>query len=228
MSKKYKKIIVFALFLLFALNINQVTCAIEDNQTPAQTQTVNQKQSKFSWFKNRNKQQANKTQTQEDKVEKRVSKLFHQKKARVEEIELPPVRQGKPNIPFNKIKVMAIEDCVNYALEHNPNLFYTQSRVEAIKTGANQQRANYFPRLMARVSYNHDTTHNQIRSSNDNALGFNAGISEMIWDFGRTTAKINMAKYNYLSAVYDHDFEILNIIYDVKISYYKVLSALAN
>lgn len=219
---KYKKIAVFILFLLFTLNINQYSFAIKDN---SQTQT--QQNKKFSLFKKKTSTQKT-TKPKEDKIQKRVEKLFKHKKGRVEEIELQPVIEGRPKIPFNQLKVMTIEDCVDYALEHNPNLMYSHSRVEAIKTGANQQRANYYPRIFARLNYNHDSIHNKMYTSDNDSAGFNAGISEMIWDFGRTTAKINMAKFNYLSAVYDHDYEILNVIYNVKISYYKVLSALAD
>ena len=50
----------------------------------------------------------------------------------------------------------------------------------------------------------------------------------MIWDFGKTTARINMAKYDTLAAQYDYDYDMLNVVYDVRINYYKVLSALAN
>ena len=37
-----------------------------------------------------------------------------------------------------------------------------------------------------------------------------------------------MAKYDVLSAQYDYDYDVLNVVYDVKINYYKVLMALAN
>ena len=58
---------------------------------------------------------------------------------------------------------------------------------------------------MGRVSYNHNTNHGtRIVNSHENSVGFNVGISEMIWDFGRTTARINMAKYDTLAAEYDH------------------------
>ena len=219
MSKiSYKNAII--VFLVFCFFVNIPSFAIEEDiNTP--------KQKQFLFFKKKNKKENTKP-TKEDKIEKRVSKLFTGKKARVEAIILPPVRQGRPKIPFNQLKVMTIEDCVNYAMEHNPNLFSSKSRVEAVKTGANQQRANYYPRLTARVNYNHDSSNTKLTSTNANSIGFNAGISEMIWDFGRTTAKINMAKFNYLSAVYDYDYDILNVIYNVKINYYKVLSALAS
>ena len=41
------------------------------------------------------------------------------KKAKVTEIQLPAV-QGKPTVPLSRLKVMTIDDCVKYALEHNP------------------------------------------------------------------------------------------------------------
>lgn len=151
------------------------------------------------------------------------------KKNKVEEVKLPPVIQGKPKIPFNQLPVMTIDDCVKYALEHNPNLKVSEERYNAAKTGIGQARSGYAPRLTAGLNYNHN--HNEgtrIVNSHENSLGFNVGISQMIWDFGRTTARINMAKYDTLSAQYDHDYETLNIIYDVRINYYKVLSALAD
>ena len=151
------------------------------------------------------------------------------KKNKVEEIKLPPVIQGKLKIPFKQLPVMTIDDCVKYALEHNPNLRVSEERYNAAKTGIGQARANYAPKLTAGLNYNHN--HNsgtRIINSHENALGFNVGISQMIWDFGRTTARINMAKYDTMSAEYDHDYETLDVIYLVRINYYKVLSALAN
>ena len=37
-----------------------------------------------------------------------------------------------------------------------------------------------------------------------------------------------MAKYDLQSALYDYDYDVLNVVYDVKINYYRVLMALAN
>ena len=124
---------------------------------------------------------------------------------------------------------MTIEDCVDYALSHNPSLKVSEERVKAAKAGIGQARANYAPRLGASLNYNF--IHNsgeRIMNTRDNSLGFNVGISDVIWDFGRTTARINMAKYNTEAAIYDHEAEILAVIYDIKIDYYKVLLALAD
>ncbi len=150
------------------------------------------------------------------------------KKSKVQEINLPPV-QGKPKIPFNQITVLTIDDCVKYALEHNPQLSVSKERIEASRSGIGQARANYAPRFT--VGYNMYHKNNQathVVRSYDNALGFNVGVSDTIWDFGKTTAKINMAKYDTQSAEFDHDYETLEVIYLVRTNYYKVLSALAN
>ena len=147
------------------------------------------------------------------------------KKVTVTEINLPKVTSMR-RLPEN-FSVMSIDDCVNYTIEHNPNLLVAKKRINAAKAGIGESRASYAPRLSARVNYGYNNTVSRVNTSNS-SIGFNVGISEMIWDFGRTTAKINMAKYNTESAQFDYDYELLNVIYDIKIKYYKVLSALAN
>ncbi len=190
----------------------------------------------FSLFgdKNKNKKNADDSANADDNS-KNSAKIAKQKtpkktkKLRVEEIKLPQVTEGRPKIPFNQLSVMTIDDCVEYALSHNPNLFVSNERIKASKSSIGEARSSYAPRLTGRVNYNHDTNNGtRIVNSQNNSIGFNVGISEMIWDFGRTTARINMAKYDTMSAQYDYDFDVLNVVYNVKINYYRVLSALAN
>lgn len=195
-----KKILILSLAVVFSLNS---VFAIEE--VPSKK--------KFNFFK-REKNEVKLKQNKPKRIE-------------VEEIVLPAVISRKH--PPQSISVMTIDDCVQYAIEHNPNLFVASERIKASKAGIGEAKSNYAPRLTARVNYNHnDNNGSRVLNSHQNSLGFNVGISEMIWDFGRTTARINMAKFDTLSAEYDYDYEILNIIYDVKINYYRVLSALAN
>lgn len=195
-----KKLITFC--MVFAVCVQSV-CAIEN--------TVSNK-SKFNFFK-------------KNKNEVKLKK--EPKKARVTEIELPAVFSMRN--PPKHIVTLTMEDCVQYATEHNPNLSVYMEQLNAAKAGIGEARANYAPRLTAKVNYNHlDNRGSRIANTHNNALGFNVGISEMIWDFGRTTAKINMAKYDTLSAQYDYDYELLNVIYNVRTNYHGVLMALAN
>lgn len=236
MNKNIKKILI--LFFSFALLnnfYNYQAKAIEEEKQQTKIQKLNSSiKNKCSFFKIKNKKENIENNekiklTTEQKAAKKAKKLFTSKKSRVNEINLPKVIQGRPEIPFEQIPVMSIEECVNYAIEHNPNLFASKNRISAVKSTVNQAKGNYAPKLTAKVNYNYNSTQTQnTNSSHNNSIGFNAGISEMIWDFGKTTANINMAKYNLLSTQYDYDFDILGVIYDVKINYYKVLSALAS
>lgn len=200
-SKYITKLIIAGCFLMFAIP----AFAIED---------TSQKKSFFSFFK-------------KEKNEVKLEKTKKKKRTEVSEITLPEV--SKTGRPSRNVFVMSIDDCVTYAIAHNPNLQVSEQRIVAAKSGVGQQKANYAPRLTARVGYNHLANNGtRIINSHQDSIGFSAGVSQLIWDFGKTWAKINMAKYDVLSAQYDYDYDLLNVIYDVRINYYKVLMALAN
>lgn len=159
---------------------------------------------------------------------KNIKNNVKTKKNKVKEINLPPV-QGRPKIPFNQIQVMTIDDCVKYALEHNPELNVSLERIEAAKAGIGIARSNYAPRFSVGYNlYHKNNQATQVVRAYDNAMGFNIGVSDTIWDFGRTTAKINMAKFDTQAAQYDYNYVLLEVIYLVRTNYYKVLSALAD
>jgi len=204
LREKYKKILTFVCIGVM-LSASSAYAADNTTQTQPQKRSVLSKL-KF-WNKNPNK-----------KV----------KKAKVTEIQLPPV-QGKPKIPFNQITVMTIDDCVKYALEHNPQLKVSEERIEAARAGIGIARSNYAPRFSVGFNlYHKNNQATQVVRAYDNSMGITAKLSETIWDFGKTTAKIKMAKYDTQAAEYDHGYETLEVIYLVRTNYYKVLSALAD
>ena len=197
-----KKLLTLLLTILISTNN---ILAIENTQ---------EKKSFFNFFK-------------KNKNEIKLEKKQKTKKITITEIQLPKVTS------FNKSKqnylTMSIEECVAYALKHNPNILASEQRIEASKSNVSIQKANFAPRLTSKVNYNHlDNNGTRIANTHNDSLGFNIGISQLIWDFGKTSAKINMSKYNVLSAQYDYDYDILNIIYNVKMNYYNVLRSLAN
>jgi len=196
-----KKNIIFILALLFTTSS---VFAIEDTQ----------KKSWFNFFK-------------KEKNEVKLEKTKKTKRVEVAEIELPAVTTYK-KASQNYI-TLSIEECVNYAIEHNPNLAVGLQHIKAAESGIGQQKASFAPRLTARVNYGHSMHKaTNIPTTNSDSLGFNAGISQLIWDFGKTLARINMAKYDTQSAQFDYDYDVLNIVYNVKMNYYNVLRSLAN
>ena len=191
-----------SLFLSAALLSNLSAFAIEDAPK------------KFSFFKR-------------EKNEVKLEKSKKNKRVEVTEIELPEV------ISFKKTQqnfiTLSLEECVDYAIAHNPNLAVAEQHIKAAESGIGQQKASFAPRLTARVNYNHlANSGTRIANTHTDSIGFNAGISQLIWDFGKTTARINMAKYDTQSAQFDYDYDILNIVYNVKMNYYNVLRSLAN
>ena len=179
--------------------------AIEESQ---------EKKSLFNFFK-------------KEKHEVNLEKSKKNKRVEVSEIELPAI------VTFKKAQTnyitMSLEECVNYAIEHNPNLSVGLQYIKAAESGIGQQKASFAPRLTARVNYNHlANSGTRVANTHTDSIGFNAGISQLIWDFGKTLARINMAKYDTQSAQFDYDYDILNITYNVKMNYYNVLRSLAN
>ncbi len=223
MKRLTKEIVGIVLLSVFAVN---TAFADEPLAAAAEQTSVNTNSTgvttvplkKKSWFR----------KNTPNSVMLKASKKKKKAKVKIEETQLPPVIQGKPKIPFSQMQVMTIEDCVNYALSHDPSLKIAEERINAAESGIGQARANYAPRFSAGVNYNF--IHNsgtRVVNSHENSLGVNVGLSEMIWDFGRTTAKINMAKYDTLAAEYDYRYQMLDVIYLVRINYHKVLAALA-
>ena len=159
--------------------------------------------------------------------EVRLEKSKKAKRAKITEIELPAVSTFKKGA--QNYMTMSIEECVAYAIAHNPNLAVAGQQIKAAESGIGQQKATFAPRLTARVNYNHlANSGTRIANTHTDSIGFNAGISQLIWDFGKTLARINMAKYDTQSAQYDYDYDVLNIVYNVKMNYYNVLRSLAN
>ena len=191
----------FVLVLALILATNSVW-AIED--TPK----------KRSWFKR-------------DKNEVRLEKPKKEKKVEVKEIDFPAVtifKKGAQNL-----STKTIDECVEYAIANNPGLAVAKQRISAAQAGIGVQKASFAPRLTARVNYNHSMHKAEnMPTTNVDSLGFNAGISQLIWDFGKTIARINMAKYDTLATQYDYDYEYLELVYNVRTNYYRVLMALAN
>lgn len=144
-------------------------------------------------------------------------------------IETPAVNDEVPVI--NGTVTLSIEDCVNFVLKHDPNIRLSEDTLKIQKNAIGVAKSSYFPTLFGGTGYyiqNTKYSGDRSDSLNNNYYGINVGVNQLIWDFGRTTANINMNKFNYEAAGYDLEDTILTSIYNVKISYAAVLAARAN
>ena len=136
-------------------------------------------------------------------------------------------------------KTFSLDECVEYAINNDPNIRISANNYEVQKSRVGQAKSDYFPMLGIGSGYNYQYSNSSGYTSSSmwrgsgggNSNGYyqlNASVNQLIWNFGRTTAGINMQKFNRESAGYDLDYSILQTVYNVKTAYFAVLAALAN
>ncbi len=136
-------------------------------------------------------------------------------------------------------KILSLEECVEYAINNDPNIRISANNFEIQKSRVGQAKSDYFPMLGIGTGYNYQYSNsagytsssmwrNSSRSNSNGYYQLNASVNQLIWNFGKTTAGINMQKFNRESAGYDLDYSILETVYNVRVAYFAVLAALAN
>lgn len=140
---------------------------------------------------------------------------------------------------INKVAEYSLEDCINIALANDPNVKIAKTQKDIANSQVGLAKSEYFPRITAGTGFtsqhNKNSGHgggfyNQggSTSSNNNYYQLNLGVNQLIWNFGKTIARINMQKYNKESVQYDYENTTLTTIYRVKLAYFNALAALAN
>ena len=136
-------------------------------------------------------------------------------------------------------KILSLEECVEYAINNDPNIRISANNFEIQKSRVGQAKSDYFPMLGIGTGYDYQYSNsanytsssmwrNSSRSNSNGYYQLNASVNQLIWNFGKTTAGINMQKFNRESAGYDLDYSILETVYNVRVAYFAVLAALAN
>lgn len=154
-----------------------------------------------------------------------------------------PIKKTEPVSEKTVIKggvALSIDDCIKIAIENDPNVSIARDLEKISKTQVRQAQSDYFPSLTAGNSFNFQNTQSQsgmmsnmgtmTSGTNTNITYYqlNLGVNQLIWNFGKTDAKINMQKYTNEARKYDLEDAILQAIYRVKTAYFTVLAAKAN
>lgn len=139
----------------------------------------------------------------------------------------------------NKTVEYSLEDCINIALANDPNIKVAKTQKDIANSQVGLAKSEYFPNL--NLSNGFTSQHNKnsghgggfynqggSTSSDNNYYQLNLGVNQLIWNFGKTVARINMQKYNRESVGYDLENTTLNTVYNVKMRYFETLAALAN
>lgn len=123
--------------------------------------------------------------------------------------------------------IISIDDCIKAALANNPSIRSAISDAEIYKTKIGQAWAAYFPTLGASVGYSRNDmlvtnfkfpaqTYNQYQMPNISA-------NMLLFDFGKTKAKADIAKKTYEASKDNIQSSINEVVYSVKEAYYNLL-----
>ena len=122
-------------------------------------------------------------------------------------------------------QVLSIEDCVNAALENSPQIKMFENKKAISKAQVSQAKAAYAPSLGFGTGFYN--TYEPRGTGHSDYYSLNVSIQQLLFNFGKTGAKINAQKYNYEAAGYNLENAILDTTHAVKVAYYEVLAAKA-
>ncbi|MBQ8445761.1 MAG: TolC family protein, partial [Opitutales bacterium] len=102
--------------------------------------------------------------------------------------------------------VLSLADLEKIALDANPKIFQARQAVVSAQLAVKDIRADYLPTLDASAAYSrgtHNTTERgqSFHSTGGNEIGLSLDL--LLWDFGKTDAKLEQAVARLLSAEKD-------------------------
>jgi outer membrane protein TolC len=149
-----------------------------------------------------------------------------------------PVRQDRSGEGMiTKGSILTLDRCVAIALRQNPNLLAAIGTVHATQSRLGQSRAAYYPQIDATAAYNKtDSSSPLSRTTGTFATGTSryeqysgtVSLNQNIFDFGRTSSFVDIAKFNLVASRADLLSTENATVLGVKQSYYGVLQANRN
>lgn len=125
---------------------------------------------------------------------------------------------------ITETSVLGLEDCIELAIKNSPKINMYKNYALMAKSRVGQAKSDYFPNLSAGSGYYGQADSHANNSGNNNYYSASASLNQLIFNFGKTNAKINMQKFSEIAAEYDTDNAVVEAVYTVKNAYYNVLA----
>ncbi len=138
--------------------------------------------------------------------------------------------------PTSTVRVLTLNQCIEIALRKNPSILAALYNVDVSRSRVGEARSYYYPQLQASGAYNRigptpgtaaanalpagTTQYNQYTGS--------VGLSQTLFDFGKTSSNVDYYKYSLTSSRFDLNASQDATILGVKQAYYGVLQAKRN
>ncbi len=129
------------------------------------------------------------------------------------------------NTNIEEGSVLTIEQCVDIALKNSPQINIYENKKRISKSRIGQAKSDFAPTFGVGSGYYNQSSNGGNVSNNDSYYAVDLSLRQLIYDFGKTGAKIKMQKFNFEASEYDLENIIIATTYDVKTAYYGVLAA---
>ena len=127
-------------------------------------------------------------------------------------------------------KIFYLDDCIQYTILHSPVIKKAKLNYEIAKNNHGIAKSAYFPTLGTSLNYyqyiNSDKRYDDGYSKNL-LPDFSVYLQQLIYDFGKTGANINMYDFYKIAAKYQYDDVVNETVSDIKMAYFTVLEAKA-
>ena len=114
---------------------------------------------------------------------------------------------------------------------NNPDIKAAISNTEIYRSKIGQAKSAYIPELNFSTGYNYSNQASYVSFVDNTVSNFDItsiGLTQLIYDFGKTQANIKIQKTNFASTKEDLQNTINNIVFSVKKAYYDLLLAYEN
>ncbi|MGB9713192.1 MAG: TolC family protein [Dissulfurimicrobium sp.] len=127
-----------------------------------------------------------------------------------------------------KTKTLTLEDCIDIALKHQPDILAGLGDIKAKESRVGQAKSGYLPEIDMTAGYSKYSPDNGLtnRSFNDYSGGFL--LKQNLYDFGKTSTQVKISRLNLLSSKSDLKTTTNQVIFNVKQAYFGVLRAKRN
>ena len=129
---------------------------------------------------------------------------------------------------IKKDSVLTLNDCIQMALKNSPVIKKNKYNYGISKSNVGIAKSAFFPKLSIGTGYNLNDSNSTRNDVTNNIYDASASLNMLIFNFGKTNAKIKMQKFNLITALYNFENAVLSTIFEVKTNYYGVLAARAN
>ena len=135
----------------------------------------------------------------------------------------------RPAVEIKDGTVLSIIDCVSLAFKNSPKIRRKKYELDIAKSNVGIAKSQYFPTVGAGVGFNYQRNSDGIyydkRYRDLPAVG--VSVSQLIYNFGKTTAFIKMEEFNKIASEYEFMDSLCYTLFDIKAKYYNLLQAKA-